>query len=101
MESFPPSGVDADEIVSHRWPLFQFSGDFGAQLEDAQNAVARRKGHAMVFVLHGLGENVSHCRFEIEDLSDNGIRRSDHFSLWRLRDKLNDVLSMARDDEPV
>jgi hypothetical protein len=101
MESFLASSVDADEVVSHLLPRFQLSGDFRAQLENVYNAVEHRKHRAVVFSGDGFGENGPHHRFEIEYLGDDGIRLGDYFNLRRLRDKLYDVLSMARDDEPV
>jgi len=101
MASLLASSVNADEVVRHLLPWFQLSGDFRAQLENIYHAVERRKHRAGFFVLDGLSENAPHECFEIENLSDDGIRLSDYFSLWRLRDKLYDVLSMACNDEPV
>jgi hypothetical protein len=101
MESLLASSVDADEVVSHLLPWFQFSRNFRAQLENIYDAVERRKHRAVVFSGDGFGENRPHHRFEIEYLGDDGIRLGDYFNLRRLRDQLYDVLSMARNDEPV
>jgi len=85
MESFLASSVNTDEVVG-LLPWLQLSGDFRAQLEHVYNAVERRKHGAVVFILDRFSENASHERFQVEYLSNDGIRLGDHFDLWRLRD---------------
>jgi hypothetical protein len=86
MESLLATSVDADEVVGHLLPWFQLSRDFGAQFQNIHDAVEGREHRAVVFVLDGLSENAPHERFEIDDLSDDGIRLGDHLNLRRLRD---------------